>query len=72
MTQEIFTPRELAPILGRSRSWVEERCRDGRLPAIQDGSRWLLRRSDLIRSGWLTPPCTHEKAPVAAGAVEAR
>lgn len=60
--REIFTPSEAAPLLGRSRSWIEERCRDGRLPAIRDGGRWLLRRSDLIREGWLTPPCTHDGA----------
>jgi excisionase family DNA binding protein len=66
--REIFTPAELAGDLGRSRSWVEERCKDGRLPALRDGGRWLLRRSDLIRTGWLTPPCVHEDAPVAAGA----
>lgn len=57
--RQIFTPTEAAAELGRSRSWIEERCKDGRLPAIRDGNRWLLRRSDLIRDGWLTPPCTH-------------
>ena len=57
--RQVFTPTELAAELGRSRSWIEERCRDGRLPAIRDGGRWLLRRSDLIREGWLTPPCVH-------------
>ena len=70
--RQVFTPTELAAELGRSRSWIEERCRDGRLPAIRDRGRWLLRRSDLIRAGWLTPPCTHEKAPAATGAEEAR
>jgi excisionase family DNA binding protein len=72
LNREVFTPAELAPVIGRSRSWVEERVKDGRLPAIRDGGRWLLRRSDLIRAGWLTPPCTHEKAPAATGAVDAR
>ena len=57
--REIFTPTEATAVLGRSRSWIEERCRDGRLPAIRDGGRWLLRRSDLIRGGWPTPPCVH-------------
>ena len=70
--RQVFTPTELAAELGRSRSWIEERCKDGRLPARRDGSRWILRRADLIRSGWLTPPCTHGEAPAATGAVEAR
>ena len=59
LPREVFTPTELGSVLGRSRSWIEERCRDGRLPAMRDGARWLLRRSDLIRDGWLTPPCVH-------------
>jgi excisionase family DNA binding protein len=62
--RQVFTPAEAAAVLGRSRSWVEERCRDGRLPAIRDGGRYLLRRSDLIRDGWLTAPCLHGAAPV--------
>jgi excisionase family DNA binding protein len=70
MTQEIFTPGQLAPVLSKSRGWVDARCRDGRLPAIQDGTRWLLRRSDLVRDGWLTPPCAHETAPVVTGTGE--
>jgi excisionase family DNA binding protein len=70
--REVLTPTEYAELAGRSRSWVEERCRDGRLPAIRDGGRWLLRRSDLIRDGWLTPPCTHETQPVPPAAVELR
>lgn len=70
--RQVFTPSEAAAVLFRSRSWVEARCRDGRLPAIQDGSRYLLRRSDLIRTGWLTPACVHEEAPDPAGAEEAR
>ena len=60
--RQVFTPTELAAELGRNRSWIEERCRDGRLPAIRDGGRYLLRRSDLIRDGWLTPPCVHGTA----------
>ena len=70
--REVLTPTEYAGLAGRSRSWVEERCRDGRLPAIRDGGRWLLRRSDLVRAGWLTPPCIHEKAPATTGAEEGR
>jgi excisionase family DNA binding protein len=57
--RQVLTPTEAAALLGRSRSWIEERCRDGRLPAIRDGGRWILRRADLIRDGWLTPPCVH-------------
>jgi hypothetical protein len=60
--REVFTPTKLAAALGRSRSWVEERCRDGRLPTLRDGGRWILRRSDLIRDGWLTPLCSHAES----------
>jgi excisionase family DNA binding protein len=60
--REVFTPAELVTVLGRSRSWIEERCRDGRLPALRDGGRWILRRADLIRDGWLSPACTHGDA----------
>jgi excisionase family DNA binding protein len=62
--KQIYTPSELAPVLGRSKSWVVERCQAGTLPALRDGNRWLLRRSDLIRSGWITPTCAHESTPV--------
>ena len=51
--RQVFTPAELAPVLQRSRSWVIERCGDGTLPAIRLGSRWILRRADLISTGWL-------------------
>ena len=70
--RQVFTPTEAAALLGRSRSWVEERCRDGRLPAIRDGVRYLLRRSDLIRDGWLTPPCVHAPDAGATAAGESR
>jgi excisionase family DNA binding protein len=70
--REVLTPTEYAELAGRSRSWVEERCRDGRLPAIRDGGRWLLRRADLIRDGWLTPPCGHNADRALAGDMEAR
>jgi excisionase family DNA binding protein len=70
--REILTPTEYAKIAGRSRSWVEERCKDGRLPAIRDGGRWILRRADLIQTGWLTPSCGHTIDPVPAGAPEVR
>jgi excisionase family DNA binding protein len=52
--QQVFTPREAAIILGRSRSWAEARCADGTLPARRLGSRWLLTRADLVAGGWLS------------------
>jgi len=68
--REVFTPAELAAVLGRSKNWVEERARDGRLPARRDGGRWILRRADLIRDGWLTPPCGHDHHALADSPIE--
>ena len=51
--RQIYTPGELAPVIQRSKTWIVERCQDGTLPAIRIGTRWLLKRSDLIRDGWL-------------------
>ena len=54
-TKQILTPREAAVLLGRSKSWVVERCQDGTLPALRIGNRWLLKRAELVRDGWLQP-----------------
>ncbi len=53
MKRAILTPAEYAREAGRSKTWVVERCQDGTLPAIRIGNRWLLKRADLIRDGWL-------------------
>lgn len=52
-SQSIFTPAEYAVLAGRSKSWTVEACAKGLLPAIRDGSRWILRRRDLETGGWL-------------------
>ena len=63
----VLTPAEVAVLLGRSKSWVVEKLQVGLLPGIRDGSRWIVRRSDLNRDGWLQPSC-HGDAPAATGA----
>src|SRR3712207_136552 len=64
LTGEVMTPIEYARIAGRSRTWVEEKVKAGLIPAIRDGNRWILRRADLIASGWMTPQA--EAAPPTA------
>jgi len=64
----IMTPAEYAREAGRSKSWVVARCTDGTLPAVRIGTRWLLRRADLVRGGWL--PADHDEA-AATGRVAA-
>lgn len=49
----ILSPADFARESGWSKSWVVERCQDGTLPALRVGIRWLLKRADLIRDGWL-------------------
>ena len=49
----VFTPRGFARRVDMSPSWVNDRIRDGTLPAVRVGTRWLLRRSDLVAGGWL-------------------
>ena len=49
----VWTPTEAAKLLGRSRSWVHEQVRSGVIPAIRLGTRWWIRRRDLIEAGWL-------------------
>jgi excisionase family DNA binding protein len=44
---------EAALLLGRSRSWVHEQVRRGVIPGIRLGTRWWVRKADLIASGWL-------------------
>ena len=51
--RQILTPAEAARELGRSKTWVVEKCASGLLPSRRDGSRYLLLRSELIRDGWL-------------------
>jgi excisionase family DNA binding protein len=50
----VMTPAQAAVLLGRSKSWVVEKLTSGLLPGIRDGNRWLVRRADLIRDGWIT------------------
>ena len=50
---EVMTPTEYARLAGRSRTWVEEKVKAGLIPAIRDGNRCILRRYDLIASGWM-------------------
>lgn len=57
----ILTPAEAAVLLGRSRSWVEAKIATGLLPGVRDGSRWIVRRADLLRDGWLAPDRAHER-----------
>ena len=54
--RQVYTPRELAreTNIGRSATWINERCGDGTLPHIRIGARIYLRRADLIAAGWLT------------------
>jgi excisionase family DNA binding protein len=59
MSGQVLTPREAATVLGRSKSWIVERCQDGTLPSLRVGTRWLLKRGDLIRDGWLAPDRAH-------------
>ena len=63
----VLTPAEAAVLLGRSKSWVVAKLQAGLLPGIRDGSRWIVRRVDLNRDGWLQPSC-HGDAPAATGA----
>jgi hypothetical protein len=68
MTEKpIMTPAEFAREAGRSKSWVVQKLNAGLLPGIRDGSRWILRRADLVRDGWLEPQPNGD-APAAAGA----
>ena len=63
----IMTPAEFAREAGRSKSWVVEKLASGLLPGIRDGNRWILRRADLVRDGWLEPQPIGD-APAATGA----
>ena len=49
----VLTPAQAAVLLGRSKSWVVEKLASGLLPGIRDGNRWLVRRADLLRDGWI-------------------
>lgn len=49
----VLTPTEYAALSGRSRSWVEERCRDGTIPSLSVGSRRILKAAELRANGWL-------------------
>ena len=51
--QNVYTPTQAAVLLGKSRSWVEQRCKEGKLPARRIGSRYVLTKADLQRDGWL-------------------
>ncbi len=66
----ILTPAEYAREAGRSKSWAVARCADGTLPAVRLGSRWLLRRADLIRDGWLLAHNDESAAPGKVAAAE--
>ena len=54
-TKQILTPREAAVLLGRSKSWVVERCQDGTLPALRIGNRWLLKRPNWSATAGSSP-----------------
>ena len=62
----VLTPAEAAALIGRSKSWIVEKLQAGLLPGIRDGSRWIIRRADLIRDGWLQPSCDGD-APAPTG-----
>ena len=49
----VLTLTQAAQALGRSRSWVHEQVRRGVIPAMRLGSRWWIRRTDLIEGRWL-------------------
>jgi excisionase family DNA binding protein len=51
--RHVMTPAQAALLLGRSKSWVVEKLASGLLPGIRDGNRWLVRRADLLRDGWI-------------------
>ena len=48
-----MTPAQATVLLGRSKSWMVEKLASGLLPGIRDGNRWLVRRADLLRDGWI-------------------
>ena len=52
--REILTPADYARLSGRSKTTVIAWCERGILPALRIGSRWWLKRSELVRDGWLT------------------
>ena len=51
---QVLTPAQAAALLGRSKSWLIAKLASGLLPGIRDGNRWLVRRADLLRDGWIT------------------
>ncbi len=51
--REVLTPAEYGRQGGLSKTTVIKWCELGILPAIRVGSRWYLKRSELVRSGWL-------------------
>jgi excisionase family DNA binding protein len=51
--QQVLTPAQAARLLGLGKTTVIDWCGRGILPSIRIGTRWWLRRADLIRDGWL-------------------
>ena len=51
--RQILTPAQAAGLLGMGKTTVVEWCQRGILPAIRIGSRWYLKRAELVRGGWL-------------------
>lgn len=52
--RQLLSPLQAGHELGKSKTWVWDRCKDGTLPHVFVGTRIYLRRADLIRDGWLT------------------
>jgi excisionase family DNA binding protein len=58
--KQILTPAEAAHLLGLSKTTVISWCERGILPSFRVDSRWYLKRSELLRDGWL--PTADEQA----------
>lgn len=67
--QQVLTPAQAAQLLGLGKTTVIDWCQRGILPSVRIGTRWWLRRADLIRDGWLAvggqPPRAHDVAETA-------
>jgi excisionase family DNA binding protein len=55
VAREVMTPREVARVIGWSRSTVEKWLAAGILPGRRVNQRWVVTQADLIRDGWLRP-----------------